>query len=572
MRPVSLDLSLIGDCGRVALIDRDGSVAWCCMPRVDGQPLLDRLLSGRGRWSFGALELSGRSQRYLGRAPVVVTTHRSPLGSYESVDFFPWRGPGRAGRCLVRLLRPLEGLPRVRMSFRPAARWGEDLPGMSRTPTGLVFDADWSLYQLHASPDARLYTLLAGGALPLERPVAFVLGQLDAPEDLSAWAHEALKDTAAAWERWLDGLALPRRWGEACARSAVVLKLCTDEDTGGIVAAPTTSIPEAPESGRCWDYRYCWLRDGFFAARELSRLGAHGAVAGWRRWLSAVLARDGAALRPLYDLDGAPPPAERVAEGLPGYRGMGPVRVGNQAAEQVQHDVWGDALAALSLAGAGALDPALTATLEALGEAAWARWDQPDAGIWELRGSAHVHTASSLFCQIACDRLAGLLGDSPRAGLWRERAERLREAIPERAWSASLGAFSGQLGGETLDASALLLPLLGLVSWDDPRTCSTVATLEAGLRRGDDLMRYAAADDFGEPETAFNLCTFWLIEALARSGRSAEAERLFEGILSARSAGGLLSEDRAPETGELWGNLPQVYAHVGILACAWALG
>ena len=457
MRSVSLDLSLIGDCGRAALIDRDGGITWCCMPRLDGQPLLDRLLSGRGRWSFGALDLIGRSQRYLGRAPVVVTTHRSARGSYESVDFFPWRGPGRAGRCLVRLLRPLEGLPRVRMSFRPAARWGEDLPGMSRTPTGLVFDADWSLYQLHASPEARLYALLAGGALPLERPVAFVLGQLDPPEDLSAWAQEALDDTAAAWEGWLDGLELPRRWRDACARSAVVLKLCTDEDTGGIVTSLTTSIPEAPESGRCWDDRYCRLRGGVFAARELSRLGAHEAVAGWRRWLSAVLARDGAQLRPLYDLDGAHPPAEQIAEDLPGYRGMGPVRVGHRAAERVRYDVWGDVLAARIPGGAGELDPAL------------------------------------------------------------------------------------------------------------------IPGLEAELRRGDGPMRYAAADDLRDPEAASNLCTFWLIEALARSGRVAEAERLFEDILAARGAGGLLSGDRDPETGELWGNIPQVYAHAGILACAWAL-
>jgi GH15 family glucan-1,4-alpha-glucosidase len=270
---------------------------------------------------------------------------------------------------------------------------------------------------------------------------------------------------------------------------------------------------------------------------------------------------------------------EHIADGLAGYRGMGPVRMGNQAHKQRQNDVYGQIVVPLAqsyfdhrLLRMGT--PEDFASLERVGDRAWDVFDKPDSGLWEYRTRERIHTYSAVLCWAACDRLANVahaLGLNEREAFWRDRARRIRERIEADAWNAQAGHFSASFGEAEVDASLLQLVELGFLAADDPRATATFEAVERGLRQGDNLFRYSAPDDFGQPETAFNFCTFWFIEALQRRGRTEEARRIFEGLLARRTRAGLLSEDVALDTGELWGNYPQTYSLVGIIACAWAL-
>jgi GH15 family glucan-1,4-alpha-glucosidase len=384
-------------------------------------------------------------------------------------------------------------------------------------------------------------------------------------------------ETASHWREWVRMLAIPFEWQDAVIRAAITLQLNVYEDTGAIVAAVTTSIPEAPKSGRNWDYRFCWIRDAYFVVNALNRLGATRTM---ERYLAFILnivaeAEDGT-LRPLYGINGRSVPDEREAECLRGYRSMGPVRLGNLAFVQVQHDVYGSAILAAPhiffdrrLVRRG--DENLFPRLETLGEQAVELFDKPDAGIWELRGKLRVHTFSSVMCWAGADRLARIaahLGLTDRARYWRAHADRMHAVISERSWSEKLNAFVGTMDGEALDASLLRLHEVGFLKADDPRFAGTVAAIERDLKRGDFIFRYSESDDFGTPENAFLVCTFWYINALAALGRRDEARQLFQNVLSHRNRYGLLSEDIDPKTGELWGNFVQTYSMVGIIDSA----
>ena len=367
-------------------------------------------------------------------------------------------------------------------------------------------------------------------------------------------------------------------------RAAITLKLCSFEETGAITAALTTSIPEAAESGRNWDYRYCWLRDAYFVLHALNRLGATKTLEGYLGYLTNLVAAlgengSGAALQPVYGVGLEARLTERVVDGLPGYRGMGPVRCGNQAFEHVQNDVYGSIVLAATQAffDQRLRNPGgkiLYERLARVGEEAVARWDQPDAGLWELRTQSAVHTYSSVLCWAACDRLAKIAvqtGRSADARTWAGHAERIRAGILERAWNPKRLAFTARFGGDELDASLLLLADLGFLPADDPRFIQTLSAIESELRRGNLLFRYAHEDDFGRPQTSFTVCTFWYIDALAAVGRRREARELFEEMLSRRNPLGLLSEDIDPASGELWGNFPQTYSMVGLINSAMRL-
>ncbi|HMG95620.1 MAG TPA: glycoside hydrolase family 15 protein, partial [Gemmatimonadaceae bacterium] len=391
-----------------------------------------------------------------------------------------------------------------------------------------------------------------------------------------------LEQTETYWRFWARSLKAPEEWRDAAVRAAITLQLNVHEETGAIIAAMTTSIPEAPNSKRNWDYRYCWPRDACFVVNALSRLGETRTTG---QYLAFLLARAestvDAPLATMYSVDGGPIPDEHDAECLGGFRGMGPVRIGNKASEQQQNDVYGEAVltaeALFANPRAGWVgDEALLARLEPFGHHAVRLHDVPDAGLWELRGAARVHTFSSLMCWVACDRLAKYADQLKlvdRAEYWRLRAESIREVIFRRSWNAKLNAFTAAMEGDSLDASLLLMPRLGFLAADDPRFVGTVAAIESQLKHGDFVYRYIERDDFGYPENAFLVCTFWYIEALAAMGgaRRQEARVLFEKVLSARNRHGLLAEDLDPRTLEQWGNFPQTYCMAGIIDCAVAL-
>ena len=579
----SLELALIGNGTVGALVSRCGSVVWCCMPRFDSPPVFDALLaSADGLPLDGAMtvEIEGLArieQAYDAGTAIVRTRLWDDRGQgVELADFAPrFVNRDRMFRPaqLVRRLRPLAGHPRVRVTVRPHGDWGGAPPTLTRGSHHLRYVMPSCTLRLNTS--VPLTYVVDGTWFSLHGPVTLLLG----PDETLAGgiddtAREFEEQTALYWRHWSRRLAVPLEWQDAVIRAAITLKLCQYEDTGAIVAAMTTSIPEAPHSGRNWDYRYCWLRDAFFVVRALNSLAEVGTMEDYLQWLYNVVrgAKDGH-VQPLYGVGLEQALPESVIAHAAGYRGMGPVRVGNQAHEHLQHDVYGSIVLG---AAQGFLDHRLFrrgdaadfAALEVMGEQAWRLHDQPDAGIWELRSRARVHTSSTLMCWAACDRLARIataLGMGERAGLWQDRAAVIRETILQRAWNEERQAFAESLGGRDLDASVLLMAEVGFLPPHDPRFVSTVQAMERTLCDGPFMRRYEAEDDFGRPETAFNVCSFWRVDALARIGRRDEAREAFEALLARRNAVGLLSEDLDPVSGEVWGNFPQTYSMVGII-------
>ncbi|MEH3035489.1 MAG: glycoside hydrolase family 15 protein [Sphingomonas adhaesiva] len=587
----TLDLWPIGNCQVSALVDRSGRFVWGCVPRVDGDPLFSALLGGEeltaGYWGITLEDGVSVEQEYIRNTPILVTRHTDAHGgAIEVIDFCPrFQREGRTYRpvAFARIVRPVAGSPRVRVSLRPTCGWGggcrEQVGGSNHVR--LLLDT----LALRLTTTAPIAMVQAERSFRVEGPLHFFLGPDESFQgDLASTVDLMLYRTTQEWQAWVRGLAVPLEWQDVVIRCAVTLKLCQHEETGAIVAALTTSVPEHAGSQRNWDYRYCWIRDAYYTVQALNRLGALDVLEGYLGYLRNIVdeATHGDAashIQPLYGVLGEPELPERVAPDLPGYRGMGPVRVGNQAAEQIQHDAYGQIVLCsvhaffdqrlFRLAGLEDFE-----SLERVGDRAWAYYDQPDAGLWELRTRQSVHTYSSAMCWAACDRLAnaaGKLNLPERQRMWAERADIIRQRIETAAWREDTRRMSATFGGDDLDASVLQLLDLRFLAADDPRFVDTLTAIEKGLRRGSTMLRYDTEDDFGLPETAFNFCTFWLIEALFLTGRSDEARALFEEMLSRCTAAGLLSEDIDPATGELWGNYPQTYSLVGMINCAGML-
>jgi GH15 family glucan-1,4-alpha-glucosidase len=582
-RRPDLELALIGNCTIGALIERFGSIVWCCMPRFDSTPVFDALLrSGAELPLDGAMTvdldgLARAEQSYEPGTAIVRTRLWDGRGQgVELVDFAPrfiTRDRVFRPAQLVRRIRPLAGHPRIRILVRPHGDWGAAPPTMTRGSHHLRYVMPESTVRLNTS--APITYVADGTWFSLHEPVNLMLGPDETlTGSIDDTAREFEEQTALYWRHWTRRLAVPLEWQDAVIRAAITLKLCQYEDTGAIVAAMTTSIPEAPASGRNWDYRYCWLRDAFFVVRALNSLAEMGTMESYLHWLYNVIRGvDDGHVQPLYGIGLERRLPETIVDHAAGYRGMGPVRVGNQAHEHFQHDVYGS----IVLGAAQAFhdhrllrrgDAADFAALEVMGEQAWRLHDQPDAGIWELRTRARVHTSSTLMCWAACDRLARIalaLGLAERSAMWQARALAIRELIVARAWSDERQAFVESLDGRDLDASVLLMGEVGFLPPQDPRFVSTVRALERALCTGPSMRRYEAADDFGLPQTAFNVCSFWRIDCLARIGARDEAREAFSALLARRNSVGLLSEDLDVTTGELWGNFPQTYSMVGII-------
>jgi len=497
-------------------------------------------------------------------------------------DFAPrFRQFGRMYRppMIIRHVDRLEGLCRIRACMRPRMDYGRLKASLIPGSNHIRYVTDAGSIRL--TTDAPVALVASESAFVLSHPMAFIVHADESlPDSTSRIAREFHDQTKEYWLDWVRQLSIPFEWQEAVIRAAITLKLCAVEDTGAIVAALTTSIPEAPGSGRNWDYRYCWLRDAYFTVHALNRLGATRTTERFIDYVTNVVAMErGSRLRPVYAIVPDQPIDERLIESLQGFSGQGPVRIGNAAVDQLQHDVYGSVILAASLMFFDERlprkgDTSLFAMLEPLGESALSGALQPDAGIWEYRGRARVHTYSATMCWAACNRLSKIarsLGLEDKAAQWHSAALGLRETILRRAWNAERKSFVESLDGEAIDASVLLLHKLGIVEAMDPRFVSTVDTLGRHLVRSGHLLRYSAADDFGEPSMSFTMCTLWYIEAIAAIGRTAEARQMFEAVLARRNHVGLLSEDLDPLTGALWGNFPQTYSMVGIILTAMRL-
>jgi hypothetical protein len=580
----NLDLAPIGNCTISSLVDRCATHVWCCAPRVDGDPIFCTLLddgpASRGCWAIDSEGAAKFEQTYIRNTAVLRTRVTLPGGgAFDIIDFAPrFRQSGRIYRpgALVRLLRPVSGAPRIRIRLWPASEWGAQQVQPVWGSNHIRYQGAAATFRL--TTNCAVSHIIEERLFRLEEDVALFFGP-DEPfiGDVLSGCLGMLRQTEQYWQEWVRTLALPLEWQAAVIRAAITLKLCAYEETGAIVAALTTSVPEHAHSGRNWDYRYCWLRDAYYVVTALNRLGAADMLENYLGYLRNIVDQaDGGHIQPVYGVGMEAALPERIIESLPGYRGMGPVRAGNQAHEHLQHDVYGQVVLSNVQAffDQRLLRPATIEDFEALervGDRAFALHDKPDAGLWEFRTIARVHTYSSLLCWAACDRLgnaAQVLGLVDRAEHWRWRAAQIRQAIESEAWNAEAGRFAASFGGTELDASLLQLVDLQFLEPGDPRFITTLESIERDLKRGSHLLRYGDPDDFGAPETAFNFCTFWFIEALHLAGRTEEARAMFEEMLEHRTHSGLLSEDIAFSDAELWGNYPQTYSLVGIINCA----
>jgi GH15 family glucan-1,4-alpha-glucosidase len=579
----NLNLGLIGNCQVATLINDRGTMVWTCLPQFDSDPVFCQLLRADdeteepGFFGIELQDFAHSEQQYLTNTAILSTTlHDGRGGAVRITDVAPiYRYAGRmfTPMMLLRRIEPVSGSPRIRIRLRPARDYGSAPCDLTHGSNHIRYIGSDTVIRL--TTNASLTHVIEENGFIVDQPIFMILGPDETIRESCEDAfYNHYRATLDYWQAWTRGLSIPFEWQEAVIRAAITLKLCTFEDTGAIVAALTTSIPEAADSERNWDYRYCWLRDSYFVVQALNRLGATKTMQRYISYIMNIVAEAGdEGLRPLYGISGYSKTDEEIVGSLSGFLGMGPVRRGNQAFEQTQHDVYGAVVLSatqfffdMRLPRSGT--EAEFRRLEQLGEFARRRYDRPDAGLWEYRGRQRVHTFSSIMCWAACDRLAkiaGKLAIVDRQRYWRETADAIRKDILERAWDPSQKSYTESFGRPEMDASLLTMNDLGFLESTDPRFISTVECIGENLRRGKHMFRYIAADDFGEPENAFNICTFWYIDALAAIGRTEEARELFENMLSLRNPLGLLSEDINPVTNALWGNFPQTYSMAGII-------
>jgi GH15 family glucan-1,4-alpha-glucosidase len=480
---------------------------------------------------------------------------------------------------LIRRVEPIKGQPRIHVRLEPRFDWGAIEPKTTFGSNHLRYVGPHQTLRL--TTNASVSYVREAQSFLVDRPISFIFGADEALlASVEQTSSQFLDRTVQYWRNWVRSLSIPFEWQSAVIRAAITLKLCNFEETGAIVAALTTSIPEAPHTQRTWDYRYCWLRDAYFVIHALNRLGATRTMENYITFIENLVQESGAeSLQPLYGITRHAILEETVAPCLSGYRGFGPVRIGNAAYTQIQNDVYGSIVLAVThsffdqrLNRSGL--SSLYASLERIGKIAARIFAQPDAGPWELRTRSSVHTFSSIMCWAACDRLSKIsstLQLAPQTSHWRRLADEIRAAIVERAWNERLKSFVATFEGDELDATLLLMPVLGFLPANDPRFVSTVEAIGQQLKVGNLLLRYASADDFGKPSTGFVVCTFWYVDALHATGRTEEAREIFENVLKLRNAFGLYSEDVDLHTGELWGNFPQTYSLVGLINSAMRL-
>ena len=574
------DHGLIGNGATAALVGRDGALSWMCVPRFDSPPLFAGLLDAArgGAFRLAPHDLVESRQFYeadtgvlvtelWGRSSLIRITDALTLTS--GADLTEDVSMGR--QELLRHVMALEGTARVQLDVAPrgAAR-AEPAAGGLRILCLERTDLD-----LHLAATVPLEGLQSMVALRAGETASFLL----------RWSHaggrhrprppaQLLEETIAAWRRWMTHFDYDGPQPAAVRRSAITLKLLDHFESGGIVAAPTSSLPEALGGVRNWDYRYAWIRDAAFSVYALRRIGFSNEAAGFLAWVLAAVERDGRP-RVLYDLDGRLPGPERTDPELEGYRRSSPVRWGNGAAEQRQHDVYGEIVdcAYQWAAHHGAIDDVLWNRLVRLTDAARREWRQPDHGIWEVRTAGRPFTYSAAMCHVALDRAArlaerfGLPGD---IGAWRADADRIRHAIVEETWDPELGALTEHLGGGCLDASLLALPLRRGPAARPPRRGGPGSAGRRQRRAGGGLLnRYlpeASPDGLPGHEGAFLLCSFWLVENLARQGRLDEAMDLYDSLCARAGPLGLLPEQIDPASGAFLGNYPQAFSHIGVIS------
>lgn len=579
-----LDHGILGNGRILGLVHPDSGMDWLCMPRFDSPSLFARILDEEkgGCWRF----VDGEGQplqgelRYVHNTNVLRHVFRDEHGAWELFDFAPRIPDGLRNKTplrVTRLLRPLEGRPRLAVRFDPRPNYGREQPRLLPGTHGLEFEGDGQPYTLQTN--LPLDYIESGRAFTLDAPRFFTLdyGLVGAPQHLDD-IHRELDLTIAGWRHWARNSALPGFADEDVLRSALCLKLHAYEDTGAIIAASTTSIPEMIGEPRTWDYRFCWLRDSVFTVEALRRIAHFFEGRQFLRFLLDVV--EGGELQPLYGIGGERELPEEELLHLSGYEGTAPVRVGNAAAAQYQADLMGEVVLCIRSmlvdTRSDLRNPKHWYPLvERMVSEAIEGFNKPDMGIWEYRGRPMRHTFSRAMCWAAVHHgsfIAEHFDAHDRAEEWRQIAAKMKEEVLEEAWNEELGMFVQANDSPHADAALLLLPSIDLISAKDPRFLSTLDRYKDLLVRESGVMRYVHEDDFGSPASNFTICSFWWIEALAMAGRLDESMEMFERVRSQANSLGLFSEDYDPVAKRMLGNFPQAYTHVGLINAAMTIG
>jgi GH15 family glucan-1,4-alpha-glucosidase len=578
-----LDHGAIGNGRVLALVSPTSAIEWLCLPRFDSPSVFARILDahrgGTFRFLYGDHEVRGHL-RYMQNTNVLSTRFSADGCAWEVIDYAPRIPEGLGVRVpleLVRIVRPLAGHPKLRVDFDPRPDYARARVEMRETTDGIEVLGGHA--PLHLATSLPCPYVLARREFVLTKPMYFVLtyGRRQWQPTLATAYHE-LDLTVAGWRAWAKTCSLPNFAASQVLRSALCLKLHAYHDTGAIIAAATTSIPEAMGTPRAWDYRYCWLRDAAFVVEALRRLGHLNEGEQFLNFLRDVA--ESGPLQPLYGIDGERNLHEERLTHLEGFGKSGWVRIGNAASEQRQNDLMGELMLCLETL---LTDPRIvdedsgrfTPLLQRLAEEAIEAAPTPDTSIWEFRSLHNAYTFSRAMCWVAIDRGASLarrMGRPDLAERWGPIAERERAEVLRRGYNDNLGFFTQELDGQNPDASLLLLPTIGLIDARDPRFVSTVDAYERLLVTRGLMRRYGGIDDFGATDSAFTICSFWWAEALALTGRLDRAIEVFERISRHANAVGLFSEDIDPDTGALLGNFPQAYTHVGLIHAAMTIG
>lgn len=582
-----MDLGIVGNCQYSALIDNHGSVKWLCWPRLDSAFVFGGLVDEDcgGDFRICPPESYSSGQEYIENTNILTTTFKTAAGSFQVIDFAPrFHQFDRYYKptMLIRIVRPLSGKPQGQVSFKPTMNYGEQL-------CETFFGSNHIAARGHAK-DMRLTTnaplTYVDQSIPflIDRTFYFVL-TYGAPleQNLRYTCEDFLEKTKAYWHTWVRHCHLPQEYQKQVIRSALVLKLHQFEDTGAIIAATTTSIPEAKGTERNWDYRFCWLRDAMFSLSALQRLTHFEELEHFINYLKNLVEKSKSRdyfLQPVFGIDGSEKLTEHILDHLDGYKGNKPVRIGNQAYEHLQHDVYGEMMVAIAPL---FYDQRFSAQREALPNDLMQQMlrqiekylSAKDAGLWEFRGIAQLHTFSLLMHWAGAKTAYHIFNQRDPYGLKKKAQELYSEAariIESQCWSEELGTYTQAANQKELDASLLMMINMGYLEPNDPKAKSMIAAIQQQLGHETGLLhRYKAPDDFGETENAFLICSFWLVEALAITGQKAEARELFGKLLNSSNPLGLFSEDLDPTTMELWGNFPQTYSHVGLINAAFAL-
>jgi GH15 family glucan-1,4-alpha-glucosidase len=574
-------LGAIGNCQFSALISRTGDVVWCCLPRFDSEPIFSTLLDEKegGRFLVGPAGGELGEQSYIYNTNILRTTFKTPSGTFRVTDFAPrFEQYHRTFRPtqLYRIIEPIEGSPRIRVLCEPHHGWSKKVAGYMEGSNHIRYQGFHT--QVRMTTDIPIsYVKGEPFTLTGKRHIVFTWGP-PVEEPLQALSERFLSETQRYWQSWVKRCSIPSFYQDAVIRSALALKLHCFEDTGAIIAAMTTSIPESQGSGRTWDYRYCWLRDAYYCLGAFRVLGQFEERESFIHYLLNIAGgAPNLDLAPLYSIDASRAPEERILEDWPGFEGNKPVRVGNSAVLHTQNDVFGEMVMSLSpifFDDRYSLDrsPETLKLLEGLARKAVAVAGQPDAGIWEYRTEWKPQTFSGLMCWAAAERMSRVAKEHAPSlvGEFEAAAKKIQEQLVKEAWCPQISSFAAAYGGSDLDASLLQMSHLRFLPQEDPRLAGTIDAIRDGLSKDGWLYRYRLDDGFGTPSVAFIICTFWLIESLADLGRKKEARHLMDTVCGTLSPLGLLAEDYETSTLRLWGNFPQAYSHVGLIRAAFA--